>query len=487
MPNKAFGMMNVLIDKNIEFITNNMVVFICGCNLVCYDLDTEESRFLKRNHSNCRITSLSISYKGNNMTDPLICIGEFNENTKMSQISVISVNKPKTQYTLTKTQSGWFEWEILKAIILKNSANIISIAKKSGTSSCKISIWKYNKEKFISEVMIDENITYISYNPRNPFELIFSGKGYIRLWNFFSNEGLLKEHPQRFLKGKDEKEHNFIKSQFYDNKPFMFIAATDESQFFIKINFQVLYKFNVIYNPNDICDLDIASISQISRDDAMLSKNNITLDTDNTVKTNKTKTTTSKNNNSLASFFLINNDKLLLAYKDDPITFTRGLESEKDIKKILIGPMVQDEEEEDILEKKPHKVFRLTHDIKSILNVIANSDYTRIIYLVEVVNITRSSICIYQFKRNGMILDHPQEIFKEYFSNDPVSGLDINERKKIIFSLTSSNWLRCWEYNKYKFMLKHHFKDKVNHIRTCQHIFKSSYSLIFIVSSSVPY
>jgi hypothetical protein len=60
MPNKAFGMMNVLIDKNIEFITNSMVVFICGCNLVCYDLDTEESRFLKRRYRIGVIRRMSI-------------------------------------------------------------------------------------------------------------------------------------------------------------------------------------------------------------------------------------------------------------------------------------------------------------------------------------------------------------------------------------------------------------------------------------------
>ena len=45
------------------------------------------------------------------------------------------------------------------------------------------------------------------------------------MWNVFINEGILKEHQQRFLRGKQEKEKTFIKAQFFERKPFLLIVG----------------------------------------------------------------------------------------------------------------------------------------------------------------------------------------------------------------------------------------------------------------------
>ena len=78
--------------------------------------------------------------------------------------------------------------------------------KDNDQSLTKILFWKFTTEKFISEVVLNQLIYDVSYNPKNCLELILCGKGFLRLWNVFINDGSLKEHPQRFLKGKQEKE-----------------------------------------------------------------------------------------------------------------------------------------------------------------------------------------------------------------------------------------------------------------------------------------
>ena len=56
---------------------------------------------------------------------------------------------------------------------------------------------------------------------------------------FFINEGNLKEHQQRFLNSKQEKEHKFIKAQFFNKKSFLLIAGTTEHIFYIFESFQL--------------------------------------------------------------------------------------------------------------------------------------------------------------------------------------------------------------------------------------------------------
>ena len=72
---------------------------------------------------------------------------------------------------------------------------------------------KYKTESFISQETISEDLIYCCYNPKNTIELVLCGKGYLRLWNIFINEGALKEHQQRFISGKKEKDFPFPEFQ----------------------------------------------------------------------------------------------------------------------------------------------------------------------------------------------------------------------------------------------------------------------------------
>ena len=156
--------------------------------------------------------------------------------------------------------------------------------KKSGIPSSRISFMKYSLEDFICQETISEDLIYCCYNPKNTIELVLCGKGYLRLWNVFINEGSLKEHQQRFLRGKQEKEKTFIKAQFFDKKPFLLIVGTWENIFYIINSFQVIHELNVCYSLENIFDLnvqnfynneDIDDIQKLKENIDSINKNNI--------------------------------------------------------------------------------------------------------------------------------------------------------------------------------------------------------------------
>jgi len=149
--------------------------------------------------------------------------------------------------------------------IMQTHANI--------SAQTKFSFWKYSQELFISESILDEEIYDCCYNPRNSHELILCGKGYMRLWNVFINQGSLKEHPQRYLKNKQEKEHTFIKAEFFENKSFMFAVGTLENVIFIIEGFNVLCEINSSYKKENIIELNVLGIKNLTEDEEDESRN----------------------------------------------------------------------------------------------------------------------------------------------------------------------------------------------------------------------
>lgn len=329
-------MSNNLISKNIEFIRNNKVIYICGCNLVIYDLTNKTSQFIIRKYPEYSITSLSVGYRSEN--EGYVCIGEFNNSNNKSQISVINISDQNQEYTLSNKDQKSLEWKVFNAKIMRNNSYCIALARKehSGaspninvnqslnfsnvninssvnlhsipkaklttsmqnipnlgnfntnsstvfsshniynlnmqtntnfSSQTKFSFWKYSQELFISEAILDEEIHDCAYNPKNSHELILCGKGYMRLWNVFINQGSMKEHPQRYLKNKQEKEHTFIKAEFFENKSFMFAVGTLENVIFIIEGFNVLCEINAGYKKENIIELNVIGIKNLTEED----------------------------------------------------------------------------------------------------------------------------------------------------------------------------------------------------------------------------
>ena len=273
-----------------QYITENIIVFVSGCNIIFYNFETKEQKFIQRKTTQHRITYLSVghiksqkfneTYPLNNksklhssiynnsqsydLKDILICIGEYSDKEELFYVNVIRPYSSNSQYIIKSNEKKWI---INFTTILNNSQYCVAISKKidnnkkSSISSSRISFMKYSFESFISQETISEDLIYCCYNPKNTIELVLCGKGYLRLWNVFINEGTLKEHQQRFLRGKQEKEKTFIKAQFFDKKPFLLIVGTWENIFYIIESFQVIHELNACYSIENIFDLNVQNFN----------------------------------------------------------------------------------------------------------------------------------------------------------------------------------------------------------------------------------
>ena len=280
----------------VHFINEKIILFVSGCNIVFYNLETKEQKFIQKNNSQRRITYLSIGevkpeknvfsfskttvkfqkrssifnfVENKEPKDILICICEYSDTENLFYITITKPYMDNVQYIIKSRENFW---EINFATILSSSKYCVSLSKKYSNSkinpiSTKLSFIKYTQEYFISEEIINEDINYCCYNPKNTIEIVLCGKGYLRLWNMFINEGSLKEHQQRFLKGRQEKEKNFIKAQFFDKKPFLLIVGTTENVFYIIDSFQVIFELNVCYSYENIYDLNAQNLGKVEESD----------------------------------------------------------------------------------------------------------------------------------------------------------------------------------------------------------------------------
>ena len=276
----------------VQYVTDELIVFTSGCNIILYDLSEKKQKFILKKNDQRYITFLSVgtikssqnlldiknqqksynqemsetdnSNEKNDLKDKMICLGEYSDSEECFYLTFIKPANPGTQYQVKSTEKIY---KINFCSILNNTNYCISLAQKKSTNKAnlsniftKISFSKYYSENFICQETIPEELTYCCYNPKNTIELIVCGKGYLRLWNIFINEGSLKEHQQRFLSGKKEKEHNFIKAQFFDKKSFLLIVGTKENMFYIIDSFSVIHEINMCYSFENIYDLNIQNI-----------------------------------------------------------------------------------------------------------------------------------------------------------------------------------------------------------------------------------
>ena len=156
--------------------------------------------------------------------------------------------------------------------------------------------------------------------------------------------------------------------------------------------------------------------------------------------------------NSIKTFFIIkkkNNYNILLTSSREAITYLYKLE--KELKKIT---MIQNEFNTDECVK-----FRIAKNIKNIINVVCNEDSSSIIYMCELENDSSNDtrISFYLFERIGNELKFEREIFKEFFCNDQIRFFEYSEKKKILYTITRNNWLRCFDNSNYSFHTKHNF------------------------------
>ena len=221
-------------------------------------------------------TQTNFNFVRNELKDKVICIGEYSH---IEDLFYLTTLKPFVQgkngnsnnnYTINceikdtyMVKSTEKFWKINFCTILNNTNYCVVLSQKKcliknvNTIYSRISFIKYSSEKFISQENVPEQLIYCAYNPKNTIELVLCGVGYLRLWNVFINEGNLKEHQQRFLNSKQEKEHKFIKAQFFNKKSFLLIVGTTENIFYIFDSFQLIHELNTCYSLENLFDLNI--------------------------------------------------------------------------------------------------------------------------------------------------------------------------------------------------------------------------------------
>lgn len=237
-------------------------------------------KYLIRKNFEYRITSISVGINKN--SEQVITIGEFNDADQTSQISIIETSSEK-QITLYNSKTG-YNCTVLLAEVLNYSSycialsriipekqiqnntllnqNSYSTGKFNSQVVTKISLWKYSTFSFINEIKLNETLYNVCYNPNNCLEIIFCGKGYLRLWNIFINDGSIKEHPQKFLTSKKENDYSFIKAEFFKynkedkQRSFMFAVGTLENKFLIIKGFKIIYELELNVDPYDCLDLN---------------------------------------------------------------------------------------------------------------------------------------------------------------------------------------------------------------------------------------
>ena len=403
-----------IIPDFINFVNENYIVFASGCNVVLYNLKTKEQQFLIRKN-NCRnVTHLSVGTTkvshnhltrindkdSKEKTEPLICIAEFSEKEDLFYITILKPFIPNTQYTIKSTEK---KWKIKFSTILNDSPYCVTISQKQSNSLKTpilsfITFCKYPFETIISQEVVGEEVTYCCCNPKNTIELIICGKGYLRLWDVFINEGSIKEHQQRFLRGKQEKEKTFIKAQFFAKKQFLLIVGTKENMFFIFDSFQLIHELNVCYSYENIYDLNAQHFNKTEENDDisvlkenldLVTKTNIdnqlkeisdllTLSLSNNPKKNKEKES-SKNNKDKENQESENES-------EESKTESNGKkeeemsEQEKKIQK-LYKPKEDEEEDEKLVKNNGVKFFELIND--NLLFAIFIKDGCSLFYKID--------------------------------------------------------------------------------------------------------
>ena len=413
-----------------QYINENIIVLVSGCNIIFYNFQTKEQKFIQRKTAQRRITYLSVghiksqknneglmsttkfkfrntiyNYNNNNSTknfdlkDILICVGEYSDKEELFYVNVFRPFSSSYQYIIKSTEKKWI---INFTTILNNFPYCVAISQKAdnnknGITTSRISFMKYSHETFICQETISEDLIYCCYNPKNTIELVLCGKGYLRLWNVFINEGTLKEHQQRFLKGKQEKEKTFIKAQFFDKKPFLLIVGTWENIFYIIDSFQVIHELNVNYSIENIYDLNVQnynnteeiddiiklkkSIDSINNEnidkklrEITLLSNNLQIDDSNEYK-KKT-----GNNNNIANNTNYNNNGFDFANKKNiPLLANKTVKDEV-FKRLYKSKKIEINDGK-IIKSNGVKFFELIND--NLLFVIYNNDGCTLLYKID--------------------------------------------------------------------------------------------------------
>ena len=350
----------------------------------------------------------------------------------------------------------------------------------------------------------------------------------MRLWNVFINEGTLKEHQQRFLRGKQEKEKTFLKAQFFTRKLFLLIVGTKENMFFIFEGYQLIHELNVCYSFENIYDLNIQNFRKVEEDDDItkyqenfdsVKKDNLDETMRNLSSILTASTFKSKENdkegesnetesplesmaksedkmsdkekaiqklykpygeeeeneklvkdNGVKYFELINDNLLFVVYIKDGCCMFYKIDWNRKIK--------DDETEAEFRKWKAdeNRIIRVAKNIKTFHGFSMNKATNDVLLIAEnyekLVKKGKTYLSLVKFKKSLVkemkesfyMLNFEYEIFKGFFKNLNVKFIDMWEKKNMILILDKSNELYSFDITENKYNYLCCFPEEVHSI-----------------------
>ena len=150
---------NVALQINpnfVQYVTDSIIVFISGCNVILYDFNTKKQKFLMKKTNHRRITFLSVgsmkppqqsldtkvthktfnqesveadNYSDKNeLKDKIICLGEYSDIENIFYLTFIKPSNTNIQYTISSTENFY---EVNFCSILNNTHYCVSISQKN--------------------------------------------------------------------------------------------------------------------------------------------------------------------------------------------------------------------------------------------------------------------------------------------------------------------------------------------------------------------
>ena len=151
------------INPNIvQYVTESIIVFFSGCNVILYDFNTKEQKFLLRRNKQRMITFLSVgnsksqqnkfdfnltisrrartqtnfNFVRNELKEKIICIGEYSKTEECFYVTTIKPflnnNKNNNNYFCVKSPEKF--WKINFCTILNNTNYCVALSQKKSNS-----------------------------------------------------------------------------------------------------------------------------------------------------------------------------------------------------------------------------------------------------------------------------------------------------------------------------------------------------------------
>ena len=183
----TFGLASHPPANQMVIVGNSTVIYYVGVYLIIRDIQLKSYSQLSKEGGLHNVTALAAiqTQKGG----LIIAVGESTDARDLPcKISFYFKNK---WHVFTDNQTKG----TIKQIQLHEGANYCVSRTDTGNQTNIIDFWNYKSEKLLAQTLIRQQITKMSIHPKTPKNIVFSGNTYLKLWELFFQQKMMKEAP----------------------------------------------------------------------------------------------------------------------------------------------------------------------------------------------------------------------------------------------------------------------------------------------------